>query len=263
MSSSTFSKSGSNHFSSNSPKVTGRSWEELRKEARHLENEIDGRLIELSKLGTSLRTSPSTPFHAGDPSKVPLLSDEDSSSSSLSLEDDFSRLTQGIDGLLSKLSAVNLSLGDYTERHPPSAASHHTLQRHGEILKDYRQEYMQTRENISALIKRHDLLYSGSSSKSDLPSSNRMDALLRESEHVRHSERLIDDQISIAIEAREALANQRQTFKAIQTKLNDISNRFPMINNLVQKINLRKRRDAIILAVVVGLCLTFFLWWLF
>lgn len=243
--------------------MTGRSWEELRKEARHLENEIDGRLIELSKLGTSLRTSPSTPFHAGDPSKVPLLSDEDSSSSSLSLEDDFSRLTQGIDGLLSKLSAVNLSLGDYTERHPPSAASHHTLQRHGEILKDYRQEYMQTRENISALIKRHDLLYSGSSSKSDLPSSNRMDALLRESEHVRHSERLIDDQISIAIEAREALANQRQTFKAIQTKLNDISNRFPMINNLVQKINLRKRRDAIILAVVVGLCLTFFLWWLF
>ena len=219
----------------------------------------------MSKLGTSLRTSPAsstTPFHAGDPSKVPLLSDEDSSSSSLSLEDDFSRLTQGIDGLLSKLSAVNLSLGDYTERHPPSAASHHTLQRHGEILKDYRQEYMQTRENISALIKRHDLLYSGSSSKSDLP-SNRMDALLRESEHVRHSERLIDDQISIAIEAREALANQRQTFKAIQTKLNDISNRFPMINNLVQKINLRKRRDAIILAVVVGLCLTFFLWWLF
>merc|ERR1712111_149283 len=82
MSSSTFSKSGSNHFSSNSPKVTGRSWEELRKEARHLENEIDGRLIELSKLGTSLRTSPAsstTPFHAGDPSKVPLLSDEDSS----------------------------------------------------------------------------------------------------------------------------------------------------------------------------------------
>ena len=187
------------------------------------------------------------------------MSDQDEPNSSL--EEDFSRLTQSIDGLLSKLSAVNLSLSDYTERHPPSAASHHTLQRHGEILKDYRQEYIQTRENISALIKRHDLLYSSSSTKSE--PSNRMDILLRESEHVRHSERLIDDQISIAIEAREALTNQRQTFKAIQTKLNDISNRFPMINNLVQKINLRKRRDAIILAVVIGICLTFLLWWVF
>ena len=70
------------------------------------------------------------------------------------------------------------------------------------------------------------------------------------------------DQISLAIEARDTLVNQRQTFKAIQTKLNDISNRFPMINNLVQKINLRKRRDAVIVAVVIGLCLTFLLWWM-
>ena len=73
---------------------------------------------------------------------------------------------------------------------------------------------------------------------------------------------LIDDQISIAMEARDTLVNQRQTFKAIQTKLNDLSNRFPMVNNLVQRINLRKRRDAIILAVVIGLCLSFLLWWI-
>ena len=70
----------------------------------------------------------------------------------------------------------------------------------------------------------------------------RMNMLLKESEHARNSERLIDDQISLAIEARDTLVNQRQTFKAIQTKLNDISNRFPMINNLVQKINIRKRQ---------------------
>ena len=70
------------------------------------------------------------------------------------------------------------------------------------------------------------------------------------------------DQISLAIEARDTLVNQRQTFKAIQTKLNDITNRFPLINNLVQKINLRKRRDAVIVALVIGLCLTFLLWWM-
>ena len=89
-----------------------------------------------------------------------------------------------------------------------------------------------------------------------------MDLLLKESEHARNSEKLIDDQITIAMEARDSLYSQRDTFKAIQKKLNDISNRFPMVNNLIQKINLRKRRDAIIVAIVIGLCLTFLLWWI-
>ncbi len=52
-----------------------------------------------------------------------------------------------------------------------------------------------------------------------------MDVLLRESESARNSERMIDDQIHIAMEARDALATQRATLKAIRTKLNDISNR--------------------------------------
>ena len=106
---------------------------------------------------------------------------------------------------------------------------------------------------------------------------------------------MIDDQINIAVESRETLISQRIAFKAIQvrnlgttavwgdyftyniyinsevhffstnyylqTKLNDISNRFPLINNLVQKINLRKRRDTIIIGSVIGLCLVFLLWY--
>jgi Golgi SNAP receptor complex protein 1 len=34
-----------------------------------------------------------------------------------------------------------------------------------------------------------------------------------------------------------------------------------MVNNLVQKINLRKRRDTIIVGVVIGVCLAFLLWY--
>jgi len=92
-------------------------------------------------------------------------------------------------------------------------------------------------------------------------SNRRMELLLKENEHARRSERMIDDQINIAVESRETLMNQRVAFKAIQTKLNDISNRFPLINNLVQKINMRKRRDTIIMGSVIGLCLVFLLWY--
>lgn len=226
-------------------------------QARQLENQIDGKLIELSKLGTSLKS----PL-AKDPASRPLLSDVDDNDHS------FDELTGELDTLLSRLETVNASMSSWTERHPPSAATNHTLQRHGEILKDYRQEYFQTKNNIATQIKRLDLLGGPSSSSSnsrvqnDFSSEFRMNLLLKESEHARNSERLIDDQISIAMEARDTLVNQRHTFKAIQTKLNDLSNRFPIINNLVQKINVRKRRDAVIIAVVIGFCLTFLLWWM-
>jgi Golgi SNAP receptor complex protein 1 len=228
-------------------------------QARALENQIDAKLIALSKLGTSLKTPTSSDFGS---LRTPLLAAEERHDDE-SVTSSFVSMAEELDNLLSRLSSVNTSLSDWTDRHPSNAAIQHTLQRHRHILKDYRQEYQQTKTNISALVKRHELLGDGEhgGKNGDLSSNVRMDLLLKESEHARNSDRLIDDQINIAIEARDTLVNQRLAFKAIQTKLNDISNRFPMINNLVQKINLRKRRDAIIVAIVLGLCLTFLLWW--
>ena len=231
-------------------------------QARSLENQIDVKLISLSKLGTSLRSGP----EFGD-SRTPLLSAEESTDNGASSVEQFKALSTEIEGLLNQLATVNTSLSEWADRQAPSAAVHHTVQRHRDIYQDYKQEFTKTRSNLTALIQRHDLLSGGGdkgkSNSSGDSSSLRMDMLLKESEHARNSERLIDDQINIAIEARDSLVNQRVAFKAIQTKLNDISNRFPMINNLVQKINLRKRRDAIIVACVIGLCLTFLLWWMF
>lgn len=44
------------------------------------------------------------------------------------------------------------------------------------------------------------------------------------------SHSLVNDQISIAMETKENLLSQRQQFKRFQTRLNDISNRFPLIS---------------------------------
>lgn len=68
------------------------------------------------------------------------------------------------------------------------------------------------------------------------------------------TDRLVNDQISIAVETREHLVSQRHTFKRIQTRFNDISNRFPAVNSLLQRINIRKRRDSIILGLIIGFC---------
>jgi len=70
----------------------------------------------------------------------------------------------------------------------------------------------------------------------------------------RSSDRLLDEQINIAVDTRDHLVTQRLTFKRIQTRINDITNRFPVVNSLLQRINIRKRRDSIILGLVIGVC---------
>ena len=72
-----------------------------------------------------------------------------------------------------------------------SAAIHHTLQRHTEILQDYRQEFNKTASNIAAIVEREDLLSSVQSDISDYRNkqSGAMDSLQREMEHTRNSER--------------------------------------------------------------------------
>jgi len=236
--------------------VTGRpgGWEGLRKRARALENDIDMKLVSYSKLGTSLGRNKAP----GD--QQPLIPPSDS----------IEQLGTEIEALIEDLAKVNTEMGEFAGAPgtAQSAAIHHTLQRHSEILQDYRQEFRKTASNITSLMEREDLLTSVQSDISDYRNKDksrgsRMDALLRETEHTRNSERLIDEQISIALETRENLVFQRETIKAFQKKLNDLTNKFPLINSLVNKINIRKRRDTIIIGTIIGLCLVFFIWWLF
>lgn len=243
----------SKFYHTQTAKMAGRvGWEGLRKRARALENDLDNKLVAYSKLGTSLGRI------KGPQDKQPLLSQSDT----------VEQLGTEIQNLLDQLTKVNNEMSEFAGEpgSAQSAAIHHTLQRHTEILKDYRQEFGKTSANITSLMEREDLLTSVHSDISeyrnkDKSSGNRMDALLRESEHARNSERLIDEQISIAMETRDNLVFQRETIKAFQKRLNDIMTRFPVINNLVNKINVRKRRDVIIIGTVIGLCLTFFIWW--
>jgi len=40
-----------------------------------------------------------------------------------------------------------------------------------------------------------------------------------------------------------------------------LSDQFPIINSLMQKINIRKRRDAIIVSLVIVTCIIVLLWY--
>ncbi|KAI4481037.1 Golgi SNAP receptor complex member 1 [Polistes fuscatus] len=213
-------------------------WEDLRKQARHLENEIDAKLVAFSKLGVNTRSKNVTP------DEVPLLDEEHV----------FENMALEIETLLSKLFTVNEKM---SELQPNGAAMLHTMQRHKEILKDYKLEFSKIRNNFAIRKDREDLLGSVRKEIDNYKTTsglNRREMYLKENQHIHNSDRLINDQISIAMETREHLITQRQAFKRIQTRFNDISNRFPAVSSLLQRINLRKRRDSLILGIIIGFC---------
>ncbi|OQR80107.1 Golgi SNAP receptor complex member 1-like [Tropilaelaps mercedesae] len=228
-------------------------WEDLRKQARHLENEIDLKLVSFSKVGTSLG---SRDFTHENSDTVPLLS----SAASGHVVD---LMTEEIEHLLLLLQQLN---DDMAECEGGGSSRQHTLQRHRDIFKDYTSEFNKTRNNIDSRRQREELL--STSERDDNGSvdhkvkaggngggvNRRSDLYLKEHEHIRSSERLVSDQISIAIRTREELRNQRGILKSIQTRVTTLANRFPVLNSLVQRIHIRKRRDSIILGLVIGTC---------
>lgn len=231
-------------------------WEDLRKQARQLENEIDLKLVSFSKLGTGVGGHG---FKSESMDTVPLLSGEHV----------FETMALEIEQLLNKLSSLNEKMAEARATQTQAGpAVQHTLQRHREILQDYTQEFRKTQDNYRARREREDLLRSVRKDIDSFKSSSgglnrRMDMYLKESEHVRNSDRLIDEQISIALDTREHLVSQRHTFKKFQTRMHDLSNRFPMISSLVQRINFRKRRDSIILGLVISVCVILLLMYAF
>ncbi|MEE6468612.1 hypothetical protein FKM82_008328 [Ascaphus truei] len=140
-----------------------------------------------------------------------------------------------------------------------NAALMHTLQRHRDILQDYTHEFHKTKANFQAIREREDLL---GSVRKDIESyktgsgvnNRRTELFLKEHEHLRNSDRLIEETISIAMATKENMTSQRGMFKSIQSRVNTLANRFPAVNNLIQRINLRKRRDSLILGSVIGIC---------
>uniref|UniRef100_A0A8C3VTW8 Golgi SNAP receptor complex member 1 n=1 Tax=Catagonus wagneri TaxID=51154 RepID=A0A8C3VTW8_9CETA len=222
---------------------TSNYWEDLRKQARQLENELDLKLVSFSKLCTSYSHS-----SARDGRRDRYSSDTTPLLNGSSQDRMFETMAIEIEQLLARLTGVNDKMAEYTNSAGvPSlnAALMHTLQRHRDILQDYTHEFHKTKANFVAIRERENLM---GSVRKDIDGSGvnnrRTELFLKEHDHLRN----------IAMATKENMTSQRGMLKSIQSKMNTLANRFPAVNSLIQRINLRKRRDSLILGGVVGVC---------
>uniref|UniRef100_A0A8C6CIV7 Golgi SNAP receptor complex member 1 n=4 Tax=Artiodactyla TaxID=91561 RepID=A0A8C6CIV7_MONMO len=222
---------------------TSNYWEDLRKQARQLENELDLKLVSFSKLCTSYSHS-----SARDGRRDRYSSDTTPLLNGSSQDRMFETMAIEIEQLLARLTGVNDKMAEYTNSAGvPSlnAALMHTLQRHRDILQDYTHEFHKTKANFVAIRERENLM---GSVRKDIDGSGvnnrRTELFLKEHDHLRN----------IAMATKENMTSQRGMLKSIQSKMNTLANRFPAVNSLIQRINLRKRRDSLILGGVIGVC---------
>lgn len=218
-------------------------WDDLRREARKLESELDSKLSSYSRLGSSHSLSLSS---LG--STEPDLSEAD-----LKAEE--------LETLLNQLKGINGSMGEFVQS-GPSDLLMHTFERHTGILQELVQEFNQTRKNVTANIQ-HALLLRGSGSKKNFSNEGETAGLLRERGLLQSTIAKADDVIAQAHATSASLLQQRGTFHDIFGKVSEASQKLPVVGNLLNMIRRKKSRDNIILSGTVAICtLVLTIYWL-
>ncbi|KAK0418233.1 hypothetical protein QR680_013447 [Steinernema hermaphroditum] len=234
-----------------STEMASETWESLRKKARQLEIDIDSKLVSLNKLHSSPQAT-----------RIDMTGGAQTSSPK-SKRDVFEALARDIETLISGLTKVNNQMADLAQQNIASGNSsfQHTLRRHREILRDYCTEFQRSHANMNSQLHREELLSGNPSSDDDAPHLNTRnratDFYLKENEHLGSCDRLIDDQMSLAMGVKENLHRQRSQMFDVTKKLQLLGKKFPMVNSLMQKIKTKKQKDTIILSGVIAACFLF------
>ncbi|XP_010264211.1 PREDICTED: Golgi SNAP receptor complex member 1-2-like [Nelumbo nucifera] len=225
-------------------------WEELRKEARKIEGDLDVKLSSYTKLGAR--------FTQGGYA--------DTGSPTLGSSRSWKSMEMEIQSLLEKLLDTNDAMSRCAASAAPTTSVTQKLARHRDILHEFTQEFRRIKGNINSMREHAELL---SSVKDDI-SEHKMSGsispranLLRERATIHGSIAHIDDVINQAQATRSVLGSQRSLLGDVQGKVKQLSDKFPVIRGLLGAIKRKRSRDTLILSAVIAGCTLFLIiYWL-
>jgi len=135
-----------------------------------------------------------------------------------------------------------------------SASMLRAIQRHRELQLDNLRELKRTKTNVKHAFDQATLL-SGVRNDIDAYKSSAADSLLAERGRIDSSHQMTDDVLQQAYETRSEFARQRTSLAGINNRMIQVIGTMPGINNLVSMIKSRRRRDSIIMGLVIGVCI--------
>lgn len=210
-------------------------YDQLHRQCRTLENLFDAKLTSYSQLAGNLHRP----------------QDVEARGATERCKD----LEAELDDLAAKLGEINDELGALASKPELLSASMlRTIQRHREVYQDSTRELRRTMGNVKTAFDQANLL-SGVRNDIDAYKSSAADSLLAERGRIDSSHRMTDDLISQAYETRSEFARQRTSLAGINTRMMGVINTMPGINNVIGMIKTRRRRDSIIMGVLIGVCM--------
>ncbi|KAL3680560.1 hypothetical protein R1sor_023516 [Riccia sorocarpa] len=257
-------------------------WEELRKEARKIEGDLDVKLSSYAKLGGMLAIG----------------GYDNGSGDGLGGDGSWKSMEMEIESLLEKLLDVNDAMSRSVAGATTTTSITQKLARHRDILHEFTQEFRRTRGNISSMREHAELLTSVRNDISEykvytlsyvlfsfcltvfviytlkftvpghlsVTSSLAVQAsgslspgprILRERGTIHQISNKLDEVISQAQANKGALGAQRGTFTEMQSKVKQLGDRFPVIRELLGSIKRKRSKDTYILSAVIAACTIF------
>ncbi|KAI3429851.1 hypothetical protein D9Q98_010163 [Chlorella vulgaris] len=222
-----------------------KAWDDLRREARKLEGELDMKVAAYGKLCSNYEYG----YSKGESG---MATDQLLQAKCAEIEQLISRLSDANDGMRSALSGG-------------ADSRSHTLARHRDILHDFQQEFRRLQSIVGAARDRLDLL-GGAGGGQHAPlhqTAGNAGLLLRERGMLASTNAALDEVMGTAQAVSGGLGQQRSMFEGISGKMSSLGSKFPVVNTLMNAIRRRKNRDNFILAAVVAACTLFILvyWW--
>jgi Golgi SNAP receptor complex protein 1 len=212
-------------------------YDSLHRQCRTLESLFDSKLTAYARLASSITKNEDDVEASGSRERWRDIQGE--------VEDLLEKLKETNDALLALSSNPNST---------PSQSMSRAIQRHREVYQDYARELQRTKTNIQHVLEQANLL-TGVRNDIDAYKSSAADSLLAELGRIDSSHRMIDDTLEQAYETRTEFSRQSNSLAGINTRMTGVINTIPGINNLLAMITSRRRRDSIIIGVVIAICL--------
>jgi golgi SNAP receptor complex member 1 len=126
------------------------------------------------------------------------------------------------------------------------------------VLLDHKRELKRLKSSISESRDRQHLLSNVRSDIDAYRSSNPAEAeaeyMLQERGRIDNSHNMMDSVLSQAYAVNESFGVQRETLASINRRIVGAASQVPGINGLINRIGAKRRRDGIILASFIALC---------
>jgi Golgi SNAP receptor complex protein 1 len=159
-----------------------------------------------------------------------------------------------LDDLVVKLEEINEQLSKLASTPDLMSASMlRAIQRHRELYQDNMRELTRVKANVKHAFNQATLL-SGVRNDIDAYKSSAADSLLAERGRIDSSHQMTDDILQQAYETRSEFANQRVSLTGINQRMVHVIGIIPGMNNLIGMIKSRRRRDSIIMGMLIGVC---------